>query len=519
MRVAVAVLACLIGIALAKPDEQYKRKLEEHNAIRFVKRLYMEENKLVSPHHTKYNRIALHGGRKGQKDLGSGESQTIAISSQQYVTNFEEMWTIRGSSSSDVVQLAFESMSLEAADSSWGHCWDSVQVFDGPDKDSPRLGSYCGTTLPPTLSSSTNVMTVLFDSDCSITADGFSATASVQSLADLPRTMDAQAGCNGGLALMGGDTGYIESPNYNGNYESYENCKWMFAAESGTITFEIEDFNVEKPNCPYSYGCPYDKLMITDLNDGIMGELCGWDMNSNSFGGRSTWTTTSSQAELLFTSDCSVEGRGFRIKYTYNAGGGVSVDVTDPEHITPAPPAPTPSAAPEQTPGTLWNEFDAIRGFSLFAHNYVRDQHRNTGSLSWSSSLEQSSQEWAMQLALEDAFYHSTGSYGENLYWSMGYPREGSIARAVFDWYEERHNYDYTSGSSSNGGVIGHFTACLWDDTTEVGCGVATKGSETYVVCQYSPPGNYIGQYASHVHPLKDNAQPPQDSSWLDDMK
>ena len=74
-------------------------------------------------------------------------------------------------------------MSLEAADSSWGHCWDSVQVFDGPDKDSPRLGSYCGTTLPPTLSSSTNVMTVLFDSDCSITADGFSATASVQSLA------------------------------------------------------------------------------------------------------------------------------------------------------------------------------------------------------------------------------------------------------------------------------------------------------------------------------------------------
>ena len=39
-----------------------------------------------------------------------------------------------------------------------------------------------------------------------------------------------------------------------------------------------------------------------------------------------------------------------------------------------------------------------------------------------------------MQLALEDAFYHSTGSYGENLYWSMGYPREGSIARAVFDW-------------------------------------------------------------------------------------
>ena len=53
--------------------------------------------------------------------------------------------------------------------------------------------------------------------------------------ADLPRTEDPQAGCNGGLALMGGDTGYIESPNYNETYGPNENCKWFFA-DSGTVS-------------------------------------------------------------------------------------------------------------------------------------------------------------------------------------------------------------------------------------------------------------------------------------------
>jgi len=122
---------------------------------------------------------------------------------------------------------------------------------------------------------------------------------------------------------MGGDTGYIESPNYNGKYGPYENCKWFFAADSGNITFEIEDFNVEMPHSFTfkHWGCLYDKLTISDLNDGLMGELCGWDVNSqNSFEGRTTWTTSSSHAQVSFKSDSSVQGHGFRIKYTYDTG-------------------------------------------------------------------------------------------------------------------------------------------------------------------------------------------------------
>ena len=64
-------------------------------------------------------------------------------------------------------------------------------------------------------------------------------------------------------------------------------------------------------------------------------------------------------------------------------------------------------------------------------------------------------------------------------------------------WYSEEANYDYVTGSSSNGGVIGHFTQLVWISTTQVGFGMVSKPvnsdySETVVVAFYSPPGNFV---------------------------
>jgi len=58
--------------------------------------------------------------------------------------------------------------------------------------------------------------------------------------------------------------------------------------------------------------------------------------------------------------------------------------------------------------------------------------------------------------------------------------------------HSEIANYDWSTGQSNNGYMIGDFTLVVWDETTKVGIGMATGndpwyGTQTYVVAQYTP--------------------------------
>ena len=150
----------------------------------------------------------------------------------------------------------------------------------------------------------------------------------------------------------------------------------------------------------------------------------------------------------------------------------------------------------------------------LKAHNDHRVRHESTLPLKWSKAAERIAQKWCDQLATEGKMYHSDfetfrEKMGENLYmqdWESGHSdiAEGSVA----GWYEEEDFWDYRSGTSSNTGVylnsynedppVGHFTQVVWRETTEVGCGHTSK-SETYVCCNYNPPGNELGAFKENV--------------------
>ena len=49
--------------------------------------------------------------------------------------------------------------------------------------------------------------------------------------------------------------------------------------------------------------------------------------------------------------------------------------------------------------------------------------------------------------------------------------------------------------------ATGHFTQVVWKGSQKLGVGFALTGDgkTLYVVAQYSPPGNYMGQFGSNV--------------------
>lgn len=49
--------------------------------------------------------------------------------------------------------------------------------------------------------------------------------------------------------------------------------------------------------------------------------------------------------------------------------------------------------------------------------------------------------------------------------------------------------------------ATGHFTQVVWKSSQKLGVGFALTGDgkTLYVVAQYSPPGNYMGQFGQNV--------------------
>lgn len=117
--------------------------------------------------------------------------------------------------------------------------------------------------------------------------------------------------------------------------------------------------------------------------------------------------------------------------------------------------------------------------------------------LRWDDELAGVAQSWSDKLARDGcSLEHSSGPYGENLFWASGSVDADDVVDA---WVSEK--LDYTLSPSGNEelctGVCGHYTQVVWRDTERLGCGVAacTNGRSGQVwTCNYDPPGNYYGE-------------------------
>ncbi|MDC0723296.1 CAP domain-containing protein [Nannocystis bainbridge] len=148
--------------------------------------------------------------------------------------------------------------------------------------------------------------------------------------------------------------------------------------------------------------------------------------------------------------------------------------------------APAPARAPE--PGRL-------AGITA-AHNRHRAQ-LDIAALTWSPELARYAQAWADKLKRRGCdLEHRPRSgpdaqrHGENLFYAGG---QAATAEQVVDaWVAEVAGYDARTGRCR--GVCGHYTQVVWRDSQRIGCGVASCGESEVWVCNYDPPGNFLGQ-------------------------
>lgn len=146
----------------------------------------------------------------------------------------------------------------------------------------------------------------------------------------------------------------------------------------------------------------------------------------------------------------------------------------------------------------------------LNTHNSERKQVGNS-DLIWDNSLEEFAANWASTLAYRDngLSHRPNNRYGENCYWTGA--KEIQPEEAILAFNEEKHDYQYGPVTASNYKVTGHYTQVIWYKTRRVGCAAVTASSGIFVVCNYDPPGNFIGQYP-YGNSIESNNSAPNNS-------
>lgn len=131
----------------------------------------------------------------------------------------------------------------------------------------------------------------------------------------------------------------------------------------------------------------------------------------------------------------------------------------------------------------------------LDLHNEFRALY-DADAVTWNDTLAS----YASDAASRCQFAHTGGPYGENL--AAGVGGGYNITTGFNSWTNEASDYDSSNPQAS------HFTQVVWKSTTQIGCAVTScadgtvftgYGDSVNIVCEYYPPGNVIGAFASNV--------------------
>ena len=130
----------------------------------------------------------------------------------------------------------------------------------------------------------------------------------------------------------------------------------------------------------------------------------------------------------------------------------------------------------------------------LERHNFWRADVGVYEELEWSDEMAKLAADWAKQLKRKKCgFEHRPNNkYGENLF--MGTTGYYDAEDVVDSWAHEKADYNYEKNKCKPGKMCGHYTQIVWETTKRVGCAKIECNGYDIWVCNYDPPGNWVGE-------------------------
>ncbi|CAL1294950.1 unnamed protein product [Larinioides sclopetarius] len=240
------------------------------------------------------------------------------------------------------ITLNFTHFDLEGTNQECEYDSVDLRTRGSPDEEWKKQGTYCGSRLPPVLTSEGSALRIEFVSDNSVQKSGFAAlfftdqdecasnNGGCQQICK--NTVGSyQCSCHNGFVLhpnghdckegscvhqVSSTDGVVSSPNFPDHYPSRKECTWKFETTPGhRIKLVFDSFELE----PHQE-CAYDHVALYDGESAdapLLGRFCGSKVPHPII-------STAQTMLMAFRSDPSVQRNGFRATHSTVCGGRLS---------------------------------------------------------------------------------------------------------------------------------------------------------------------------------------------------
>lgn len=177
---------------------------------------------------------------------------------------------------------------------------DGIIIYDGNNTNTPVLGTFSGSSLPPPITSTGGEMLVVFTSNNTISAPGWSASY----------TSTGSAYCSGTTNLTA-LAGTFSDGSGSNNYQNNADCKWLIqppGATSVTLSFTSFDLELSSPDGQSIYDA-VEVFDGTTVAAPLLGRFTGNSLPPS-------LTSTGGSILVRFYSDFSVVKQGWDASYT-----------------------------------------------------------------------------------------------------------------------------------------------------------------------------------------------------------